>query len=256
MTQRFEGTKSYVATEDLKVAVNAAVLLRRPLLVENLSSYLRWGDDALAEPDFFAELARRSGCGVLLDVNNLVVNFLNEGGDAVAKARRAFVEAKVNGPRITVLHVKSLAELPLPPCFANVVAFNNALSDGGKATEANGAEFINQITNHQAGPLFLLSTGGSVWSAQYDMADFPAPKATTNYIEYSNTEYFKLWDSLPFAKTAEESRAIELKMEEIFYNDPPWLMLYQGPEVWGVSNRLDYQVRPDGQTIVYATKLK
>ena len=32
--QRFEGTSSYVATEDLKVAVNAAVLLRRPLLVK------------------------------------------------------------------------------------------------------------------------------------------------------------------------------------------------------------------------------
>ena len=33
-TQRFEGTKDYVATDDLKVAVNAAVLLRRPLLVK------------------------------------------------------------------------------------------------------------------------------------------------------------------------------------------------------------------------------
>ncbi|MGE3691343.1 MAG: AAA family ATPase, partial [Novosphingobium sp.] len=32
--QRFEGTSSYVATEDLKVAVNAALLLRRPLLVK------------------------------------------------------------------------------------------------------------------------------------------------------------------------------------------------------------------------------
>jgi len=32
--QRFEGTKSYIATEDLKVAVNAAVTLRRPLLVK------------------------------------------------------------------------------------------------------------------------------------------------------------------------------------------------------------------------------
>jgi MoxR-like ATPase len=32
--QRFEGTKNYVATDDLKVAVNAAVLLRRPLLVK------------------------------------------------------------------------------------------------------------------------------------------------------------------------------------------------------------------------------
>ena len=34
MTQRFEGTQSYIATEDLKVAVNAAVMLRRPLLVK------------------------------------------------------------------------------------------------------------------------------------------------------------------------------------------------------------------------------
>ena len=34
MVQRFEGTSSYIATEDLKVAVNAAVTLRRPLLVK------------------------------------------------------------------------------------------------------------------------------------------------------------------------------------------------------------------------------
>ncbi|MEZ5750102.1 MAG: MoxR family ATPase [Caenibius sp.] len=34
MTQRFEGTENYIATDDLKVAVNAAVLLRRPLLVK------------------------------------------------------------------------------------------------------------------------------------------------------------------------------------------------------------------------------
>ncbi|OBX20827.1 AAA family ATPase [Erythrobacter sp. QSSC1-22B] len=34
MTQRFEGTQNYIATDDLKVAVNAAVTLRRPLLVK------------------------------------------------------------------------------------------------------------------------------------------------------------------------------------------------------------------------------
>jgi uncharacterized protein len=52
--------------------------LARPILVENLSAYIRWADGPLAEPDFFNELARRSGCGVLLDVNNLVVNALND----------------------------------------------------------------------------------------------------------------------------------------------------------------------------------
>jgi uncharacterized protein len=60
--------------------------LKRPILVENLSAYLHWADDAIAEPEFFNRLARRSGCGLLLDLNNLVVNALNEGVDEVAAA--------------------------------------------------------------------------------------------------------------------------------------------------------------------------
>lgn len=54
--------------------------LRRPILVENLSAYVSFADappTALAEPAFFAELCRRSGCAMLLDVNNLMVNALN-----------------------------------------------------------------------------------------------------------------------------------------------------------------------------------
>jgi len=69
--------------------------LRRPLLVENLSQYVRWADDSIAEPEFFNQLARRTGCGLLLDVNNIVVNALNAaaetGVDAVAAAC-AFVD--------------------------------------------------------------------------------------------------------------------------------------------------------------------
>jgi uncharacterized protein len=60
--------------------------LRRPILVENLSAYLRWADDTLAEPAFFNALARRTGCGLLLDVNNLVVNALNAGVEPVRAA--------------------------------------------------------------------------------------------------------------------------------------------------------------------------
>jgi uncharacterized protein (UPF0276 family) len=61
--------------------------LRRPLLVENISAYLAWDDDHIAEPEFFNELARRTGCGLLLDLNNLVVNALNRGArDPVAEA--------------------------------------------------------------------------------------------------------------------------------------------------------------------------
>ena len=56
--------------------------LRRPLLLENLSSYVTFSDDVMGEPEFFAALCQRSGCGMLLDVNNLMVNALNQPGDS------------------------------------------------------------------------------------------------------------------------------------------------------------------------------
>ena len=69
--------------------------LRRPFMVENLSAYLHWADDGIAEPQFFNELTRRCGCGLLLDVNNLVVNALNvQRDEAVAVAAAcAWVDA-------------------------------------------------------------------------------------------------------------------------------------------------------------------
>lgn len=66
--------------------------LKRAIAVENLSAYLRWADDAMPEAAFFTELTRRSGCAMLLDVNNLVVNAINQGADPVA-APCAFIDA-------------------------------------------------------------------------------------------------------------------------------------------------------------------
>jgi uncharacterized protein (UPF0276 family) len=59
-------------------------LLGRPILIENVSTYVRYLDDQYGETAFLAELARRTGCGVLLDVNNLYVNQCNHGEDARA----------------------------------------------------------------------------------------------------------------------------------------------------------------------------
>jgi uncharacterized protein (UPF0276 family) len=67
--------------------------LRRPLLVENLSAYVSFTDDAIGEPEFFAQLCRRTGCGMLLDVNNLMVNALNAGQADPLQACRAFIDA-------------------------------------------------------------------------------------------------------------------------------------------------------------------
>lgn len=52
------------------------------LLLENVSSYLRFADDTLDEAQFLAAIVAESGCGLLLDVNNVYVNAHNHGFDA------------------------------------------------------------------------------------------------------------------------------------------------------------------------------
>ena len=59
-------------------------ILGMPLLLENVSSYLRFGDDTLDEAQFLSAIVAESGCGLLLDVNNVFVNAHNHGFDAVA----------------------------------------------------------------------------------------------------------------------------------------------------------------------------
>ena len=58
--------------------------LGRQLTLENVSSYLTFARNDFTEWDFLAELVRRSGCGVLLDVNNIYVSAQNHGFDADA----------------------------------------------------------------------------------------------------------------------------------------------------------------------------
>jgi len=55
--------------------------LRRQILIENISSYLRFRHATIPEWAFVAEIARRTGCGILLDVNNIYVSAVNHGFD-------------------------------------------------------------------------------------------------------------------------------------------------------------------------------
>ena len=69
------------------VAGNVDVLqatLGRQVLIENPSAYLRFAGSTIPEAEFIAELARRSGCGLLCDVNNVYVTAQNLGLDPVA----------------------------------------------------------------------------------------------------------------------------------------------------------------------------
>lgn len=53
--------------------------LGREIALENVSSYLAYRESTMTEWEFLVEVARRSGCGVLLDVNNVYVSASNHG---------------------------------------------------------------------------------------------------------------------------------------------------------------------------------
>jgi hypothetical protein len=62
--------------------------LRRPILIENLSHYVGFARSTMSEPEFLAEIVGRTGCGLLLDINNVYVSAHNVGFDA-----RAYIDA-------------------------------------------------------------------------------------------------------------------------------------------------------------------
>ncbi len=62
--------------------------LGRPLLLENPSTYFRFAESTIPEVEFIAEVARRAGCGLLLDVANVDVSANNHGFDP-----RAYIDA-------------------------------------------------------------------------------------------------------------------------------------------------------------------
>ena len=55
--------------------------LKRPMLLENPSTYLQFQRSTLDETDFISEIVRRTGCGLLLDVNNVYVSCINHQRD-------------------------------------------------------------------------------------------------------------------------------------------------------------------------------
>jgi uncharacterized protein (UPF0276 family) len=61
--------------------------LRIPFLVENIASYIRLSGNEFSELELLDRVVRASGCGLLLDINNVVVNAANHGWDPYAYLR-------------------------------------------------------------------------------------------------------------------------------------------------------------------------
>ncbi|HSC48208.1 MAG TPA: DUF692 domain-containing protein [Gammaproteobacteria bacterium] len=78
--------------------------LGRQILVENVSSYLEFEHSAIPEWEFLREAASRSGCGILLDVNNVYVSAMNHGYDP-----RRYLEA-IPAQDVGELHLAGYSE--------------------------------------------------------------------------------------------------------------------------------------------------
>lgn len=81
---RIDGAMALVA-EHIDIVQNA---LQRPILIENVSTYVAFEGETCTEAEMLAELVTRTGCGVLLDVNNLHVNALNLRADPLSEMAR------------------------------------------------------------------------------------------------------------------------------------------------------------------------
>lgn len=100
------------------VARNVATVqetLKRRVLIENLSAYVAFADSSMNEAEFLAELVARTGCGLLLDVNNVQVSAHNLQYDA-----KAFIDA---------LPADSIGEIHLAGHATNQVGADTVLID-------------------------------------------------------------------------------------------------------------------------------
>ena len=62
--------------------------LQRQILLENPATYVRFAQSSVGEAEFIGEVARRTGCALLLDINNIFVSAINHGTDAAADLAR------------------------------------------------------------------------------------------------------------------------------------------------------------------------
>jgi uncharacterized protein (UPF0276 family) len=79
-------------------------VLARPLLLENPSTYMSFADDEMSEWDFLTEMCQRTGCFLLLDINNIYVSATNHGFDPLTYL------AGVPSERVRQIHLAGHSE--------------------------------------------------------------------------------------------------------------------------------------------------
>jgi peptide/nickel transport system substrate-binding protein len=129
------------------------------------------------------------------------------------------------------------------------MAVGQYFSDIGVRTDVEvldySSVFVPLTRKHELGPLFLLGTGGALWSPLYDLSDLSEITSGTNYTDWTDPEFFGSWKALEKTRDPAEQNAIVNQMMQIFHARGPWLPLYCQPDIYGVSNKIVWKPRAD-----------
>ena len=131
------------------------------------------------------------------------------------------------------------------------LAIGQYLSDVGVETKVEvldyASVFAPLVRQRDAGPLFLLGTGGATWSQLYDMSDLATVGSGVNYTNWSDPAFFDAWKLLDATRDPAKQQAIINGMLRVFAERGPWLFLYCQPDIYGVSRKVNWQPRADEQ---------
>lgn len=108
--------------------------LQRPLVLENPSSYLEFKESTISEWDFLSELANETGCGLLLDVNNVYVSSYNHGFDPEQYIRSlphaSVVQLHIAGPTDCGRYLVDTHDQPVPSTVWRLYKLAQELTGG------------------------------------------------------------------------------------------------------------------------------
>ena len=105
--------------------------LRTRMLLENPSTYVAFETSTMSELEFLREVVRRTGCGLLLDVNNVYVSAVNHGSFAIQLAKHIGAHVITTASAANHEYVRGLGadESARPPRRLKPHTTNNVVND-------------------------------------------------------------------------------------------------------------------------------
>ncbi|WP_026960003.1 DUF692 domain-containing protein [Aliagarivorans taiwanensis] len=102
--------------------------LQRQILIENPSAYLQYADSKIAEADFLNQLSAETGCGLLLDINNVFVSAFNQNSEGVIDAGKRYLE-QIDSHRVKQLHMAGHTEKQIGDACILIDTHNQLVRD-------------------------------------------------------------------------------------------------------------------------------